>query len=501
VPLDEIQIQKVGGSSVTQLTFDAVTHPLKSSPTWSPDGSAIAYLSQPFSVTPTTRTDVWIVPAAGGPARRLTNSEVSKSGLAWSPTGASLLTAEGRWIVEISPDTGAETTITQGSEPVWSPDGSRIAYVDPSGRVAVINADGSSSQELTDLASRDPAWSPDGTEVAFSGYTQVVTRPPSGSYIREDIYTAAADGSGQVHRLTGPFNPGMIGNGAGEPSFSPDGAYILYHAGEDNDAWLMNADGSCPQLWHGDVQTLAGPFWRPHSLTGGPRACVDLAAYAEIGADQVALDQQAKVTVSVENHGNQPAHDVVLHLTPAPAIAGITPTTAIAGINGCSSGAAPGYDCPLGTLAPGGSETVSLSLSSAGAGAIDLSYSVTSTDSDVTPGGDNSDSVWATVLPCTLVGTQGRDHLQGTPRADRICGLDGPDWINGGAGNDYLDGGPGNDTIIGGPGHDTILGGPGNDVIRAQDGVRDRIDCGKGTDTVYADRVDVVARNCEKVIR
>jgi Tol biopolymer transport system component len=493
LPLDEIQIQKMDGSSVTKLTSDSVKYPLKGAPTWSPDGSEIAFLSQPFSVTPTTKSDVWVVPFAGGPARRLTKSGVGKGGLAWSPSGASLLTTEGRWIVEISPLTGAETRIVQGSQPVWSPDGGRIAYVDTSGHLALMNADGSSSQELTDISSASPSWSPDGTEVAFTGYAPVVTRFGLGPYTRVDVYTATTDGSAPARRLTGSFDSSVASFGGAQPTFSPDGAYILFHNGheEADEAWLMNADGSCPHMWAAGADLLAGPFWRPRSVTGGPLACVDLAAYPELSADQVALDQQAKVTVSVENHGNQPAHDVVLH---------ITPTTGIAGINGCSSGQTSGYDCPLGTLAPGGSKSIDVALSSASAGGIGLSYSVTSIDNDLTPG-DASGTVSIGVLPCTLVGTQGRDHLQGTPRADRICGLDGSDWINGGAGNDHLDGGPGNDTIIGGPGHDTIVAGPGNDVIHARDGARDRIDCGKGIDTVYADPVDVVARDCEKVVR
>jgi Tol biopolymer transport system component len=488
VPLFEIYIEKADGSSVTQLTSDSVMQPIKSALTWSPDGSEIAYLAQPFSVPPTTRSDVWIVPVAGGPARRLTTSGVGKSGLAWSPSGASLLTTERRWIVEISPNTGAETRIARGAGPVWSPDGGRIAYVDTSGRLAVINADGSSWQELTNVASDSPAWSPDGTQVAFEGWVPV--RGRSGRYFDVGVYSVPVDASAPARRLTGPFDPRIIGDGARSPAFSPDGAYILYHEGEENDVWLMNADGSCSHTLFSDVQVLAGPFWRPHSATGGPLACVDLAAYPGISPDPVALDQQAKVTVTVENHGNQPAHDVVLRVAP----------TGASDVQGCGSGQASGVACPLGTLAPGSSQAVDLGLSSATAGEAGLTYSVTSTENDLTPG-DASGTVTSRVLPCTLVGTKGRDHLQGTAQADRICALGGADWINGGAGNDHLGGGAGNDTIIGGSGHDTILGGPGNDVIRARDGERDWIDCGPGTDTVHADRVDVVARGCESVLR
>lgn len=65
---------------------------------------------------------------------------------------------------------------------------------------------------------------------------------------------------------------------------------------------------------------------------------------------------------------------------------------------------------------------------------------------------------------------------------------------------DKLYGDAGNDSITPGPGRDTVFGGSGNDMILARDGERDAIDCGRGKDTVVADRADVV-KGCEKVRR
>jgi hypothetical protein len=80
--------------------------------------------------------------------------------------------------------------------------------------------------------------------------------------------------------------------------------------------------------------------------------------------------------------------------------------------------------------------------------------------------------------------------------------LAGNDRLFGEAGNDRLFGGPGKDLLVGGPGHDRFVGGGGNDVIKARDHVRrERIGCGAGRDVVYADKGDVVARNCERVHR
>ena len=139
---------------------------------------------------------------------------------------------------------------------------------------------------------------------------------------------------------------------------------------------------------------------------------------------------------------------------------------------------------------------------------------------------------------CRIRGTQGPDQLRGTPLADVLVGLAGddlleasdpgymgdtllggdgddvlrgdyqPDTLDGGRGDDRLRGGPSGDALRGGPGRDVIAGEGGRDVIEARDGLRDVVTCGTnraGTtpelDTVYADRVDVVARDCERVRR
>ncbi len=105
--------------------------------------------------------------------------------------------------------------------------------------------------------------------------------------------------------------------------------------------------------------------------------------------------------------------------------------------------------------------------------------------------------------------------LRGLGGADLLRGADGPDRLEGGTGDDTLDAGFGDDVIVGGPGKDAIYGdlrggdcGPvwcklpyGNDTVDARDGEVDSIACGVGTDTVRADRVDVVAPDCETVDR
>lgn len=103
--------------------------------------------------------------------------------------------------------------------------------------------------------------------------------------------------------------------------------------------------------------------------------------------------------------------------------------------------------------------------------------------------------------------------LTGLGGDDLLRGADGADRLDGGAGDDTLDAGFGDDVIVGGPGKDAISGdrrggdcGPywckqpyGNDTIDARDGETDSIACGAGQDSVKADRIDVVAADCETV--
>ena len=142
--------------------------------------------------------------------------------------------------------------------------------------------------------------------------------------------------------------------------------------------------------------------------------------------------------------------------------------------------------------------------------------------------------LWLTVMGVTLILASGialaavvqcvpGQQCNGTDQADQITGTGGPDMIfaeggddtvKAGTGNDQITGdgdfggNDGEDTIFGGPGDDefgafgrsdTLEGGSGNDTIHAaMDGVKDDIDCGRGSsDRVDFDRgIDAVSR-CE----
>jgi TolB protein len=481
----DLYVAAPDGSSLTRLTFDAPDGVAKSAPAWSSDARTIAYLAGGAS------QDVWTVPADGGAPRRLTMTGGQKVGLAWEPSGDRLLTTEqvpgGPIVVSVDPETRSQATLAAGWGPAWSPDGSRIAFVDAAGHATVMNADGSGASELTDLPSADPAWSPDGARVVFKAWFNETSLPMTryGYPTRTDLYAAPADGSTPPQRLTGPLDPTTVPPTLPyRPAYSPDGTAIVYRV-DDNTVWLMNADGSCEHPLPALTGVGEGPYWRPGSAAGSV-SCVDLSLHPVVDPGPFALGQWAPLRVTVENGGNLAAHDVVLHVTP------MTPESLVDGCN-------PRDTCSIGTLSPGRSRTIYLNVTSRGAGSPGVQIAVTSVEPDITPN-DTTATATTTILPCTIVGTSGADHLEGTASADRICGLTGADWISGGRGDDYLDAGNGNDTVFGGPGHDTILGRGGRDVIFARDGQRDWIDCGTEYDIAVVDKLDHV-RNCERVLR
>lgn len=104
----------------------------------------------------------------------------------------------------------------------------------------------------------------------------------------------------------------------------------------------------------------------------------------------------------------------------------------------------------------------------------------------------------------TLHGSDGFDKILGEPGNDKLFGNDGDDMIKGGRGGDEIHGDIGHDRVKGSQGPDHVYGGEGDDLVRGglhsrrNDGARDVLDCGPGTDTVlFVPGQDIVRDNCE----
>lgn len=144
--------------------------------------------------------------------------------------------------------------------PVWSPDGSRIAFSsnrDGKNEIYVMDADGSNVKRLTNNRADDvnPIWSPDGRRILFDSERDG----------NREIYVMDADGGNQI-RLTRD-------NAVDSTStWSPDGSLIAFASNRDTgpaynpynmDIYLMNSDGSNVRRIVDDPEYDVGPQWSP----------------------------------------------------------------------------------------------------------------------------------------------------------------------------------------------------------------------------------------------
>jgi Tol biopolymer transport system component len=210
-----------GSDARTLLRSDSV-HPFLRNPAWSPDGRQIAFVKGSGGIA----GEIWLVPAAGGPARRAIEEPGSVS------SDSPIFTADGRGIVHAS-NRGGATNIwflpLAGGTPVrltTGPGPDESPTVSNDGAVAFVNSRWRNTLEVHDLATGSsrvlvthspylwsPAVSPDGREIAFS------RSEVDGSW---HIWTVGADG-GAPRRLTS--------GEAGEvyPRYSRDGKTVFFH--------------------------------------------------------------------------------------------------------------------------------------------------------------------------------------------------------------------------------------------------------------------------------
>ena len=265
-----------------------------SNPQWSPDGKYLSFVSDRSGKA--KGSQVWVLDRLGGEAHPFTDVKGHLSAYAWSPDSKKLVLA-------FRPDEDAEknskagkdkkaekpkpividryhfkqdiqgyltdksytqlwlwdvathkleklTTDTKVNESnaVWSPDGSRIAFVsnhdtDPD---RTINTDvfvvaakpGSSARKLTTFPGEDGghiAWSPDGKSIAFLEGSE----PKYWEYSENTLGIVAADGSAPPKLLTTKLDRAVS-----SPSFTPDGKSITVLVEDDRNQYPASVDVS-----------------------------------------------------------------------------------------------------------------------------------------------------------------------------------------------------------------------------------------------------------------
>jgi TolB protein len=187
------------GGDVRRLTTDGRP---KYPPLWSPIGSTLVY-PRGFDAP---GWDLFLVDADGSGPTQVTRGGENLNP-SWSPDGSKIAfsrqTSSESAIYVVRPD-GTELhrvagTLASSGEVDWSPDSTKIAYTNAvnsgysryGGRgqeIFVVNADGSEDRRLTELAPRlaydaAPTWSPDGDQILFRrgyGTGVLMTMNPDG---------------------------------------------------------------------------------------------------------------------------------------------------------------------------------------------------------------------------------------------------------------------------------------------------------------------------------
>jgi hypothetical protein len=107
-------------------------------------------------------------------------------------------------------------------------------------------------------------------------------------------------------------------------------------------------------------------------------------------------------------------------------------------------------------------------------------------------GGQADDVLRAGAERVLFYGGPGDDRLHGALGDDSLWAGEGNDRLYGGGGVDILEGEDGSDGLVGGCGRDYLRGGSGRDRLYADDGYRDKVGGGSGTDFARFDQLDLV---------
>ena len=223
-------------------------------PVLSPDGRTLAFTRLVDRETPTTvggkrweefhGSSIWTVDLQTGAQRRLTpwRDEVDYAASSFSPDGSTLLATHEDDLLLSEPEpvalaldgSGSRRLFNDGFSPVYSPDGSKIAFarnIEEYGEdrgedvdLFVIDADGTGLRRLTRTPGRAelfPSWDPSGERLAYTRFPEAISEGgPFG--FRTALMQVNADGTCQMQVVSRPktyfyaptWQPG-IGRGAG----------------------------------------------------------------------------------------------------------------------------------------------------------------------------------------------------------------------------------------------------------------------------------------------
>ncbi len=265
------------------------------------------------------------------------------SDLRWLPGGRRVLfvtgtTCGGSGLFAVPPGGGPARPLTHDprslEDPVWSPDGSRLAFSVQKFtchlgaglpiHIASAAADGSDARRVTDDGDvqqgsfdRFPSYSPDGRRIVFA----------HGSADSASLQIAAAEGGGRTSLPT----PG--GDLAAEPAWSPDGRRIAYARGRS--VLAVAPGGGTPEVLARGLPRVScgtgGLAWSPDGrrLAVARGAGIYLVTVGEPAGARLAIRARCAGNPSFSPDGTRIAFDA----QPAHALGGQT-AIMVAGIDG-----------------------------------------------------------------------------------------------------------------------------------------------------------------------
>jgi Tol biopolymer transport system component len=256
-----VWVMNADGSGVIPLTKLTRKNADSFLPVWSPDGGKIAFRATRAldgSDNSAQATNLWVMNADGSGVAPLTQltAFTASANPAWSPDSSKIAFASTRAL------DGSDAANTNNTSNIW-----------------VMNANGSGATALTRLTASGassffPVWSPNGSKIAFTS-SRVLNGTdagiPNGDF---NLWVMGADGSsaGALTRFTAPsvFTSSSLWSADGSRiAFIADSALDGSNTLNANSAinlWVINADGSAAiplsRLTASGVDT-EDPQWQP----------------------------------------------------------------------------------------------------------------------------------------------------------------------------------------------------------------------------------------------
>jgi len=336
-------VPTAGGDAIPMSTEEQTS----SRPRWSPDGKYLAFMT----ARDEGKTQVWTLFRHGGEAVQRTDTPQNVSSFEWSPDGKKMVLVlqdpkpseleaheKGEdyeektappWVIDreqfkvdyihyldrrrthlfvLDLASGETTQITSGdfddSEPAWSPDGSRIAFVSNrtdspdtnyNSDIWVVYADntdkGAQIQQITTNPGPDisPTWSPDGKLIAHVSETDIEAM----LYATRHLAVSSAAG-GDLQVLTEELDRIVA-----SPKFPLDGSFlyfVLEDSGEQNLARIAVRGGEVDRLISGTGVVSAfnlGPSGEIAALVTQPQQPAEVFLYAAGKLSQMSFTNEA----------------------------------------------------------------------------------------------------------------------------------------------------------------------------------------------------------------